>query len=810
MAVSMISPKFYGFDPATGKTLPFGKVYSYEPGTSTPKATFNSEAGDIANTNPVILNAAGYADIYLDGSYKIVLTDADDAEIWTKDPVSDPGDLSSFAFNTTTETKTLASGQVAVTFINSISRARFYINGPDADNGLLRNTQDYSVDLTTNTITLAQSYPENTTITLVYNDAGLSTPDDDVPFETVAALVASSTIAGLKVQTKGYTTAGDGGQASYLIKTAAQAATDGDVIDGFGNHTLANGNVAILQKPFTFKKFGAKGDNATDSGAAMAAAMATGKTICAEGPENIYLSSVELPFNEGQYVFGFGAKVKAANGLEGDFSHKGVFTMTSISDACLEGVGVIIDESVFPDNPTNEPKVSAVKMLSATNCKVKKGDFVGGANKFFTPGFVFIGVIDMETCTNCAVVDSYLDGQYPAVNPGFATSTELVHINGGSGNLVLGTTAENAWSSGIVIQEAAGGEHTINACRIVNTKGSCVNMSSSNNRLVASYLEGSTDQGGVSIGEGATAVTGNIVQACTILDNFRAGIAIGADSSRTVIADNVIQNNGLETGSGEFITGIRIQGKNNSITGNYIQQSNNLAIVCHSTTLSPADVENNVITGNMIDGTSISIRAPGTLCSDNHIANSAGSAITMGFRCAGSTVTGNRSVSCLRGVTYSPNTGSPADYEEVQIHSNRGYGNTNDDDSIPVEVFGITGGVTRNRFVNPNSSLVLDDVLFGTDILTNDASMTSLPAIAGKIECASNSAFGDSYRLDMTVGYKSGGVSASHKVATVNSTGMELRGIPGVSDAQLIMNSPDGTRYKLTVSNAGALVITPA
>jgi hypothetical protein len=88
MAVSMIGPKFYAFD-RDGKPLAFGKVYTYKARTNDPKATYTNEDSITANTNPVILNGEGYADIYLTGSYKVVVKDKDGNEIWTADPVSE-------------------------------------------------------------------------------------------------------------------------------------------------------------------------------------------------------------------------------------------------------------------------------------------------------------------------------------------------------------------------------------------------------------------------------------------------------------------------------------------------------------------------------------------------------------------------------------------------------------------------------------------------------------------------------------------------------------------------------------------------
>ena len=61
---------------------------------------------------------------------------------------------------------------------------------------------------------------------------------------TVSALTALSLPSGREIWTLGYRTAGDAGTARYLIKTAAEF---GGTPDEFGDHTLANGNIAVLQ-----------------------------------------------------------------------------------------------------------------------------------------------------------------------------------------------------------------------------------------------------------------------------------------------------------------------------------------------------------------------------------------------------------------------------------------------------------------------------------------------------------------------------------------------------------------------------------
>lgn len=84
---------FHAVD-ASGRYVPIvgGKVYTYQAGTTTPKATYTDSTGGTAQANPVVLDARGEASVWLaDGLYKIVLKDANDAEIWTVDGVSGSG-----------------------------------------------------------------------------------------------------------------------------------------------------------------------------------------------------------------------------------------------------------------------------------------------------------------------------------------------------------------------------------------------------------------------------------------------------------------------------------------------------------------------------------------------------------------------------------------------------------------------------------------------------------------------------------------------------------------------------------------------
>ena len=88
MAVLSPLPKMQFFD-ANGDPLVGGKLYTYAAGTTTPLATYTSSSGAVSNTNPVILDSRGEANVWLAlTSYKFKLTTATDVEIWTVDNVT--------------------------------------------------------------------------------------------------------------------------------------------------------------------------------------------------------------------------------------------------------------------------------------------------------------------------------------------------------------------------------------------------------------------------------------------------------------------------------------------------------------------------------------------------------------------------------------------------------------------------------------------------------------------------------------------------------------------------------------------------
>jgi hypothetical protein len=121
-------PKLQFFD-ANGNPLVGGKLFTYAAGTTTPLATYTDSTGVTPNTNPIILDSRGEANVWLDATqYKFELKTSADALIWTVDNISNALNLSqllassgsaasppyTFAADTTTGMFLAAAGQIGL------------------------------------------------------------------------------------------------------------------------------------------------------------------------------------------------------------------------------------------------------------------------------------------------------------------------------------------------------------------------------------------------------------------------------------------------------------------------------------------------------------------------------------------------------------------------------------------------------------------------------------------------------------------------------------------------------------------------
>ncbi len=87
MAV-LYTPHFVQFLDTNGNPLSGGRLFTYEAGTTTPKATYTTEDASVSNANPVVLDSSGRATIFIDGSYKFRLETSAGALVRETDNVS--------------------------------------------------------------------------------------------------------------------------------------------------------------------------------------------------------------------------------------------------------------------------------------------------------------------------------------------------------------------------------------------------------------------------------------------------------------------------------------------------------------------------------------------------------------------------------------------------------------------------------------------------------------------------------------------------------------------------------------------------
>ena len=89
----LATPQFLDLN---GNPLSGGLLYTYEAGSTTPKAVYKNLAADDPHSNPIILNSRGEPPTDLrvfSGSYKFVLNDSSDVTIWTRDNVQTIADI---------------------------------------------------------------------------------------------------------------------------------------------------------------------------------------------------------------------------------------------------------------------------------------------------------------------------------------------------------------------------------------------------------------------------------------------------------------------------------------------------------------------------------------------------------------------------------------------------------------------------------------------------------------------------------------------------------------------------------------------
>lgn len=123
MAVSLTPfTKSQWFD-SNGKPLAAGKLFTYAAGTTTPQASYTDSTGSTPNANPVILDAGGFADVWLTTGllYKLVMQNSAGSQIWSEDNINPGAIPASLGATNITGNLTLQQSTAATSSANQSS-----------------------------------------------------------------------------------------------------------------------------------------------------------------------------------------------------------------------------------------------------------------------------------------------------------------------------------------------------------------------------------------------------------------------------------------------------------------------------------------------------------------------------------------------------------------------------------------------------------------------------------------------------------------------------------------------------------------
>lgn len=190
----------------------------------------------------------------------------------------------------------LSLGQTVVTTPNAVQGSRFEVVGSGTDNGLLLETDDYTVTGTSE-ITLTRSYPDGTKLVQIIGTdvTGIDLP---VVYQSIVQAKQAQLTAGTLVRVPSR------GNAEYIVEPSSYT----PIAEGYGDHTMDDGKVLRLvhDGEVNVEWFGAKGDGITDDLAPINKALELRSTVVFSGKTYAVSDTVVLQ-KMGQVLRGVGA-----------------------------------------------------------------------------------------------------------------------------------------------------------------------------------------------------------------------------------------------------------------------------------------------------------------------------------------------------------------------------------------------------------------------------------------------------------------------------------------------------------------------
>jgi hypothetical protein len=228
----------------TGAVLTGGKLYTYLAGTTTPTPTYTTSAGNVARTNPIVLDAAGRVPgsgeiwVTVGVVYKFVLTDSNDVLIGTYDNVT-----SSFNTDASLVSYTPAGAGAVTTTVQAKLRQTVSVQDFGAvGNGVANDTAAINLALaaSTNVVIPKGTYAVNATLTIPANTT-LVIQGTIQPFANPASTIPFFTATGSNVNI-----IFEGGKIDGLSTTYSNFQTgiyaSGGATTRLSNINVSNGN----------------------------------------------------------------------------------------------------------------------------------------------------------------------------------------------------------------------------------------------------------------------------------------------------------------------------------------------------------------------------------------------------------------------------------------------------------------------------------------------------------------------------------------------------------------------------------------
>jgi len=308
MSVTLSPPPKLQFFDSNGNPLSGGLLYSYTAGTSTPLATYNDASGTTYNTNPVILDSRGEADVWLGAaSYKFKLATAANVELWTVDNIGGGDQFGTVQFLTgVSGSDTITATVTSSSFIAYAAGQmfNFVAAGTNATSSVTLNLNGLGAKTVTKKGTLVLAAGDilaGQVITVVYDGARfqitnavyLSAPPPigDVTPNT-GAFTTLNTTGFLGVITAAPTCAVDvtGGIKTSRVAVTAPAATDGNIFSGSYTPAQVSTNTNIASVTFGASSYMRVGDMLTVIGSVSI-------TSTASATDTILLMSLPIASN---------------------------------------------------------------------------------------------------------------------------------------------------------------------------------------------------------------------------------------------------------------------------------------------------------------------------------------------------------------------------------------------------------------------------------------------------------------------------------------------------------------------------------